>query len=343
MVRRRFLLAILIGTSGFASAADAPVGLQPSVVFTDYSPLSRDAELLRRLVNPLIVRRADRAVAKSGAVLHDQDVDLAKERFALYVPAERPAQGYALMVFIPPWPEAAFPHAWIPALDRHGMILVTAAHIDNDASMMARRLPMALLAARNVVDRYPVDPERVYVGGFSGGARVALRLAVGYPDLFRGGLIDASSDTLGDAIPLPPADLFRRFQDSSRLVYLTGDQDDFNVTTAAHSRRSMEDRCVYDIDEETMPHVGHTPPDAAAFNHALDELEQHRTVDPAERDRCRAEMATEIDGALRRAEALIAAGKTDEARAALEKIDARYGGLAAPRSLELADRLDGAR
>jgi dienelactone hydrolase len=247
------------------------------------------------------------------------------------------------MVFIPPWPEAAFPHAWIPALDRHGMILVTAAHIDNDASMMARRLPMALLAARNVVDRYPVDPERVYVGGFSGGARVALRLAVGYPDLFRGGLIDASSDTLGDAIPLPPADLFRRFQDSSRLVYLTGDQDDFNVTTAAHSRRSMEDRCVYDIDEETMPHVGHTPPDAAAFNHALDELEQHRTVDPAERDRCRAEMATEIDGALRRAEALIAAGKTDEARAALEKIDARYGGLAAPRSLELADRLDGAR
>ena len=58
-----------------------------------------------------------------------------------------------------------------------------------------------VLAAYNVMKRYAVDPQRVFVSGFSGGARVAMRLALAYPDLFRGALMDAGSDPIGDAIP----------------------------------------------------------------------------------------------------------------------------------------------
>src|SRR5207302_469453 len=104
---------------------------------------------------------------------------------------------------------------------------------------LARREPLALLAAHNLMRRYPVDPERVYVGGFSGGARVAMRLALGYPDLFRGAILNAGSDPIGGAeIPLPPRELFMRFQSSTRIVYVTGERDDPHVSDDSVSMQS---------------------------------------------------------------------------------------------------------
>jgi hypothetical protein len=46
-----------------------------------------------------------------------------------------------------------------------------------------------------------------------------------------------------------------------------------------------------------------------------------------------------LDAALRGVQDLAHAGKLDKARDALAKLDARFGGLAAPRSVELADSL----
>lgn len=85
---------------------------------------------------------------------------------------------------------------------------------------------MALVAEYNVAQRYPVNPEHIYVAGFSGGASVALRLALGYPDVFRGALLDAGGESVGTAqVPLPPADLFHRFQETTRVVYVEGTDD----------------------------------------------------------------------------------------------------------------------
>jgi pimeloyl-ACP methyl ester carboxylesterase len=100
------------------------------------------------------------------------------------------------------------------------MIFVTAAQSDNEADVLNRPEPLALLAAHNIMQRYPVDPQQVYVGGFSGGARMALRLARAFPDLFHGALLNASSDPIGNAqIPLPPQELLFQFQESTRIVY----------------------------------------------------------------------------------------------------------------------------
>jgi poly(3-hydroxybutyrate) depolymerase len=141
-------------------------------------------------------------------------------------------------VFIPPWPRAEVPRQWIPALNRYNTILVTAANSGNEAPTIDRREPLALLALHNIMAQYPVDPQQVYIGGFSGGARVALRVALGYPDVFHGALLNAGSDPIGTLdVPLPPADLFRRFQESTRLVYLTGERDDENLGRDMYSRR----------------------------------------------------------------------------------------------------------
>jgi len=90
------------------------------------------------------------------------------------------------------------PQEWVSVLDRYGVIFVSAARSGNDESVSGRREPLALLAAHNIMKEHPVDPEHIYVAGFSGGSRIALRLALGYPDLFHGAILNAGSDSIGD-------------------------------------------------------------------------------------------------------------------------------------------------
>ena len=326
-----------------AVASDSPaatVGLLRNVVFTDYSPLSRSAELARRLLSPLNALRVRRESMRSSQAMREQPVDLVHERFAIYVPAKVPPHAYALLVFVPPWQDAIVPAAWIAALDRHGVIFVSAANSGNDANLIDRREPLALLAAQNIMRRYPIDPQRIYIGGFSGGSRVAMRVALGYPDLFHGVLLDAGSDPIGEQIPLPPAELFRQFQDSTRLVYVTGQHDDANLAMDVLSRKSMQTWCVSIVDIETAPWAWHAPIDPAVLDHALHMLEKDTQHNPDQLADCRAYIERQLTDQLQQVTTLLANGRRDDARTLLDKIDAHYGGLAAPRSIELAEKID---
>ena len=190
------------------------------------------------------------------------------------------------------------------------------------------------------MQKYSVDPERVYIGGFSGGSRVALRIALGYPDVFHGALLDAGSDPIGDAqIPLPPAELFRQFQDSTRLVFLTGKDDVSHLDMDARSQKSMHEWCKYDLDSMEVPRLGHELAGPAAFNHALEALDKHAQPDPGKIVNCRARIQKEMTAELQQVEDLLVGDKVDGARTLLNKIDSHYGGLAAPRSTELEEKM----
>src|SRR4029077_12118401 len=96
------------------------------------------------------------------------------------------------------------------------------------------------------------------VGGFSGGSRVALKIALAYPDLFRGVLLNAGSDPIGDTEALlPPDDLFAQFQNSTRLVYVTGSADSPNIQLDSVSRDSMKAWCVFNTAVEIELKVDH--------------------------------------------------------------------------------------
>jgi dienelactone hydrolase len=340
MKRRAFPLVCFAWLAAAASAGDAPTGLLNDVTFSHDGDYSSSTQLARRLVTPLNAWRLQRRAKTSGVTLEDQPVDLAQERFALYVPPKPPPDGYALLVFVPPWDEAKVPAAWMPVLDRHGMILVTAAHIGNEANLLDRRDPVALLAAINVMAGYRVDPQRVYVGGFSGGSRVALRLALGYPDLFHGVLLEAGSDPLGKTVPLPPAPLLEQFQTGTRVVYLTGQTDTAHQDMDRTSRDSLREWCIDDVDMREIPWTGHDIAEPSALDRALTSLETHYTPDTAKLAACRSRIAASLQGELDKAGAALDAGHVDDARKQLDAIDHRYGGLAAPRSVEMAARLE---
>lgn len=308
-----------------ASGPAAPAGLQTDVVFSDVSTLSSTGEVVRRTYSPLTALRINQEAQRTGHSLRGQPIDPAREHYSVYVP-DHPQ---ALLVFIPPWPRAEVPRQWIPALNRYNTILVTAANSGNEAPTTDRREPLALLAVHNIVAQYPVDPQQVYVGGFSGGARIALRLALGYPDIFQGALLNAGSDIIGNAdVPLPPTDLFRRFQESSRLVYLTGERDEENLARDIHSRQSLEKWCVYDVITLTEPRTEHELASATDFKRSLQALLGQRHNNPGKLEDCRTRIEQELKAQLEQV------GSAKQ----LLSLDAQYGGLAAPRSLELAAR-----
>jgi pimeloyl-ACP methyl ester carboxylesterase len=175
-------------------------------------------------------------------------------------------------------------------LERWGVIFVTAAGSGNKANVVTRRMPLALAAARDVMARYRVDPDLVLIAGFSGGSRVALRLAIAHPELFHGVLLNAGSDPIDDADrPIPPPPLLRLFQERTRLVYVTGEQDGINRDLDHQSRASLDRWCVFAVEDQPMSGRGHVVADAFALDQALATLLAPQA--PPDRDKldaCRA-------------------------------------------------------
>lgn len=332
------MLALLVGAfqSGAPCSAAAPAGLQNPVVFSEYSALATNAELIDRLFRPLLAQRLHAEIVAAGRRVDAQSVDLAHERFVLYVPGNVPASGkYGLLVWIAPMDEAVIPPRWLAVLDKHGVICVMAAASGNAANVFSRRIPLALLGYVNVAKAYPIDPARTYIGGLSGGSRVALRIALGFPDVFHGALLNAGSDMFGSAALSPPKpELFRQFEEGTRLVYATGSRDEEHLSMDAHSRESARKLCITDLQTVEMRGRGHELLDAAALDRSLAALSAPREAN-AGLASCREQRGREIDAQLRRVQAALDAGDKREAQSRLQEADERFGGLAAPRSIEL--------
>jgi hypothetical protein len=326
--------AAIAASSTFATTPTQP-GLHTGVVLTESSPLASTAEIVRRTFSPLTAARIAAAHSLAG-----RPIDIAHETFTLYVPEHRLAQGYALLVFVPPTEVAKVPPGWTSVLDDKGVVFVSAERSGNDTKVESRRLPLAVIAAQQLMHDYDLDPSRVLVGGFSGGSRVALRIALAYPDVFRGALLNSDSDPIGTtAIPLPPPDLMRRFQDSSRLYYVTGALDPGARNMQAASETSLQSWCVSDFHDTTMWHTGHATADERTLSLALDIL-----LDPAPAKReglaeCRARVEHEMASQIQHIEALMASGDRTSARQALTDLDTKFGGLAAAQILALQRKL----
>lgn len=335
----RRALAGALALAACSARAEAP-GLRDDVAFRHPSPLTRNDTLAQRMLTPLLAEAMGRRLRAAGGSPEALAVDVARERFELYVPpGDAPAAGYGLLVFVPPWETAGVPRAWIPVLARAGMIAVSADRSGNGQNVLARRVPLALAAWENVNRDYRLDPARVYVAGFSGGGRVALRIALAFPDVFRGAVLNAGSDPLGSPeVALPDPALFERFARDTRLVYATGTRDTDVASIERRSESSARELCVANLANLPIQGGVHAPADARTFARALRELDEPRAV-RSDADACRTARTAEIERRVAAIEASIDAGRLDVAAHGLVELDARYGGLAAPRSLRLAQRL----
>jgi pimeloyl-ACP methyl ester carboxylesterase len=331
----RTLRGIIVGIAALMTAllASAQANeLQTHVIFTATTPLASAHEILRRTYTPI-------TAAPFGSIA-GLPIDPAKERFALYIPPTKPSGGYGLMVFVPPWNGAEIPTAWSTVFDDDGVIFVSAYNSGNDAPVHVRRMPLALIAAENVMQKYDVNPAHVFVAGFSGGSKVALRLALAYPDVFHGAFLNSGSDPIGTSdVAIPPANLFRIFQQSSRIFYVTGNLDRVPYNMDRWSARSLNDFCVTNVNMVTLWGVAHESADESTLSKVLNEMFAPAPARSDDMADCRAKLDADVQAQLKQVQALIASGDKADARKLLTDLDAKYGGLAAPESLELNAKL----
>src|ERR1700684_4221920 len=113
--------AIAVLGCGIAHGEAAP-GSQSEVMFTAMTPLSRNSEMARRLWPPVRAAQLQRELARAGKTLSAQPLAISAEHCAVYVPQEKPANGYGLLVYIAPGNAAQLPSGWGPVLDRYGVI-----------------------------------------------------------------------------------------------------------------------------------------------------------------------------------------------------------------------------
>lgn len=307
-------------------------------VFDRYSPLAAADEFSRRVFTPTTFDRLQRFQVAMGQHAVEQTVDLSKERFDIFIPARKPEAGYGLLVFVSPIRRWPLTHDWKKVLDRHGIIYVSAQRSGNPENVYERRIPLALHALENIRARYPIDPERLIISGFSGGSRTAIRIAAAYADVFTGALLIGGAKVMGeeDFAP-PPQEIMEQLQTRMRVVYATGKLDMPNRRLDGRSITALHERCVAGVFKIDDPKIGHEVPDRKNLERALKRLQRPLEAKLLQAQQtCAVQLAQRVEADVRAAELAYQQHDYISAGEKLGEADLAWGGLASERLIELA-------
>lgn len=113
--------------------------------------------------------------------------DLSKEKFYISVPKNYTgSQPFGILVYISPSDDSsALPPGWANVLQEKKLIFIAPQNVGNNQAV-SRRAGLAVVAASKLPEIIKIDTNRVYVAGFSGGARMASYASFLRPDLFAG-------------------------------------------------------------------------------------------------------------------------------------------------------------
>ena len=210
--------------------------------------------------------------------------DLEKEKFEVIIPDTTTTNAVCgLFVWVSPSDSPRIPSDWMPQLARHKLLVAGAYNTGNNRNFIDR-FRLALDAAFNMPKRFATDPKRVYIGGFSGGGRIASMLGVSYADVFTGTLAVCGVNfytTLpaGRGLNYPPGyavdyKMATLAKKQGRFVLLTGEKDPNRDNTKAVYERGFKwggfARALY----IEVPGMGHSVPATKDMEVALTFLDQ---------------------------------------------------------------------
>lgn len=155
-----------------------------------------------------------------GAGKIPADYDSKKQKYQLFVPksanAKKPA---GILVFISPGDGPSGLGNFQKVCEKEGLLFCSPYGAGNNTP--------ALLRARIVLDafddvrrNFTIDPNQAYIGGFSGGGRMACAIAFGLPEHFAGVLPVCGTNPISG-----PTYLRHRLQDRVSVAFITGEKD----------------------------------------------------------------------------------------------------------------------
>lgn len=184
--------------------------------------------------------------------------------FRVRVPAGTAPHG--VLVFVSPRDDLDLREGWADVLDRRNLVWITARDFGNERRT-AQRVLVALMALKHLQRTMTLDRDRVYIGGMSGGGRVASQALARFPGFFSGALCIVGADYVTPESALVPE------LATKRVVFMTGDGD-FNRREIRRVYSRFLDVGVmrsYLLDLEDFEHQY---PDAEQLDAALGLLDQ---------------------------------------------------------------------
>lgn len=258
-MKYNFPAILVLHASAFLALAGQAQRLN-NVHFTEKSPLGTLAIM------------AERRLLSRLEPSPSTDYSLEEKSFEIAIPAGYDSSMPApLFVWIDANDRGGPPDAIKRALEKRGWIYAGANGSGNDFHT-AIRAGLALDAVHNMCRQYNVNSNLVFIGGISGGGRMASELALTYADVFKGGGFYVIGCNSFDSIPAPGgrtypgfwpkkvSDLFAEAK-SHWFVFLTGSKD-FNQPGTIGTYESYKgngfEHCFYN---ET-PELAHAMPPA---------------------------------------------------------------------------------
>jgi len=198
-------------------------------------------------------------LSREGMVQSDPaegNYDLASESFEVFVPdTYDPEKPSGLLVWISPANSGGLARPGnLDVLSEENLIWIGANNSGNDRWHWYRT-GLALDAAYNMQKLYNIDPERIYIAGYSGGGRVASSLAFLYPEVFQGGAYFFGCNYFRKVnvpekpgaywragFPPPPDGDLPQLKKDHRFVLITGEHDFNRDETAAYFDEYKRDR-----------------------------------------------------------------------------------------------------
>lgn len=323
------LLLLLLGLLWLPAAlADVPQTGSFAVSFSRTTPLADGAEVLKRLLHPLVYNEWQ----SEGRIRPGQTIVPSQEEWRVYVPPDYDgSQPYGVLVWISPGEGGQMEENWQHVLSEHKLIYVGADKSGNVESLVERRVPLALTGLANIEALYKIDPARVYIAGFSGGGVTASRMAAAYADVFTGGLFVSTSEGIGSAdTPVPPLDRFMLMRSRGRYVFTSGMEETSNLIANVGSVDEYRSLCVLRVDFIHIPNATHGNIDSRVFSHAMTYLDGPPAVDAAAQADCEKKLAERRAQGLAEVRQSLAAGDKDKAWSQLQDVAMAFGPLAEP-------------
>lgn len=291
---------------------------QISPLYKYFPPLSKvdsfDDIRTGRFKLPLTKKHpcTDAEFAELGGENYKEDYpyDLKKEKCAVAVPSDYDGtEPYGLIVHISPNDGCGVP-GWRSAALKRNIICASPAKAGNDQKMM-RRARLALDTMATVKSKFQIDPDRIFITGFSGGGRSASEFAFVLPEEFNG-VIPVCGVNFYEDVPCSekpgrhwpgdtdvPSSQVREIR-NCRFVLITGTED-FNLVNTRDIANGYTEN---DIPMKLIVKegMGHSNASAELMAEALDWIEKKRVKRQEKERRKLKNVLSRTDSMIRRDE-----------------------------------------
>ncbi len=183
----------------------------------------------------------------------------------VYLPDNDSAEPPGVFVYVSPRNLGRIDNRWRAAMDQQNLIYIGANNSGNRMPVN-RRMIFALMSLKALDREYLIASNRIYISGFSGGGRVASKLASQYPEVFSGAVYICGVDFWNEELDIRVERLVK-----NRFVFLTGSKDFNRVETQGVYHRYLDAGAQFSK-LMVVPGMSHELPDAAALEEALDFL-----------------------------------------------------------------------